>query len=669
LKKFALFRPLDPRLSADLRKQRSSIVKGLLCVLATSLLTTATIPLIEKSVTAIQEAAPLSLSEKERRRQEDEALKKRAGEIAKRLGVESEVVRATLAPVSTDAPSRVRQAEEEALVRKLRLDRERVRAALSDAGVTNRPSGNREAVVRLGLFSLLVVGVYIAKYWFTRGQTYYLSRAAARLGSDLRIRVFRKLQRLPVSYFSQKRAGAIQSVLTNDVNVYQSAVSVVRDSIDGPIKAVAAFGMILITQYQLALVAILFIPIMGVAISRNSRKMKAAQTAVQNDLSDLGAMSTEAMLGVRVTKAFAAEERIAGRYDALVEQSYRSQMNAARRQASLRPLVELLGAGALASVLYICGWLSYFGLLQLGQIAALIYALDVINQGVRSMGYVSNTHAQVQAASQRIYDEVLDVPEPPSHEEGAVLTAPKGHLEFRNVTFRYPDGTEALRNVSFALEPGESLALVGPSGAGKSTIADLVLRFYDPSEGQVLFDGVDVRDLRTDWLRDQIGVVPQQTFLFAGTVADNIRLGAPNADDRQVADAARAAHAEEFVANLPGRYDEPVGEGGNRLSGGQRQRIAIARALVRRPTLLLLDEATSALDPESERVVTQALEDVMNERTTLFIAHRLTTAARADRILVLSRGEVVEQGSHAALMEANGAYAGLFRAFSGGVLG
>jgi subfamily B ATP-binding cassette protein MsbA len=667
LKKFDLFRPLDPRLAADLKKQRSSILKGLLCVLATSLLTAATIPLINLSVTAIQEAAPLKATLKEREQQQDKQLEERAKKIAPKLGVAEEPVVEALRPVAQGNSDRVLEAETDALAKGLNVDRARAREALLGSGVS--PSGNIAAVWRLGLFSALVVLLYIAKYWFTRGQTYYLSRAVARMGSDLRVRLFRKLQRLPVSYFSQKRAGAIQSVLTNDVNVYQSAISIVRDSIDGPVKAVTAFVSILVIQPQLALVAILFVPIMGVAIQRNSRKMKRAQAAVQDDLANLGAMSTEAMLGVRVTKAFAAEESMAQRYEGLVEMTFNSQMAAAKRQASLRPLVELLGAGALATVLYICGWLSFWGQLQLGQIAAMIYGLDLINQGVRSIGYVSNTRAQVEAASTRIYDEVLDVPEPPHIEQGRILENPRGHIEFRNVTFRYPDGTEALRNVSFELEPGHSLALVGPSGAGKSTIADLVLRFYDPSEGQILFDGVDVRELRADWLRGQIGVVPQQTFLFAGSVAENIRLGAPEAGDGDVSEAARAAHAEEFVVNLPERYAAQVGEGGNRLSGGQRQRVAIARALVRKPTLLLLDEATSALDPESERAVTEALDEVMRERTTLFIAHRLTTAARADRILVLSRGEVVEEGSHSQLLMANGAYAGLFRAFSGGVLG
>ncbi|RYG34806.1 ABC transporter ATP-binding protein [bacterium] len=355
-------------------------------------------------------------------------------------------------------------------------------------------------------------------------------------------------------------------------------------------------------------------------------------------------------------------------YDGLVDRSLGSQVAAARRQATLRPLVELIGAFALATIIFFCGWLSYNGQLQLGQIAALLLALDRINQGFRSLGGVANTYSQVQAASDRIHREILDVPDAPDASGGRILERIEGRIEFRNVSFQYPDGTEALRDVSFVIQPGTSLALVGPSGAGKSTVADLLLRFYDPTAGQILLDGTDIQDLDPSWLRAHVGVVPQQTFLFAGSIAENVRLGKGDASEEQIEVALQQAHATEFVSTLPARADSLLGEGGAGLSGGQRQRVAIARALVRDPAVLLLDEATSALDAESERAVTEALDEAMRSRTTLFIAHRLTTAARADRILMMSRGEAVESGTHPELMAANGPYAGLFRAFSGGVL-
>ena len=528
--------------------------------------------------------------------------------------------------------------------------------------------GDPGMVRLLGYYSLAVVGIFVAKYWFTRGQAYYLSKAAAKLATDLRIKLFRKLQRLPVSYFGSKRVGGIYSVLTNDVNVYQNAVGAVRDSIDGPAKAIIFFGLVIYAQWQLALIATLFLIPMIVIIQRNGRKMKAAQAQVQTDLAEVSAMSNEAITGTRVIRAFAAEPQIEATYESLVGKSYRSQVHSIRILAALRPLVELIGAVAISIVIYLCGWLAYRGEITVGGVTLLIFSLDRINQAFRSIAGVTNTYNMVQAASDRIYGEILDVPEAVDLKATRTLPNPQGRIEFRGVTFRYPDGTEALSNVSFTLEPGTSLALVGPSGAGKSTIADLILRFYDPTEGLILFDGTDVRELNTEWLRQQIGVVPQQTFLFAGTVKENVLMGDPTATDEQIAEASVAAHAEEFIRELPAKYETEIGETGNRLSGGQRQRLAIARALVRRPTLLLLDEATSALDPTSERVVTDALAEIMKTRTTLFIAHRLTTAARADRILVLSKGEVVEAGTHKELLESHGAYAGLFAAFSGGVL-
>ncbi|HEY0866390.1 MAG TPA: ABC transporter ATP-binding protein [Fimbriimonas sp.] len=583
----AVFRRFDPRLAAELRTQRKPILLGVACAAVTGALTTSFIPLLERAVRILGQAATGAVD-----------------------------------------------------------------------------------LMAVAQVSLAIVALFVVKYWFTRGQTYYLSQASARLSANMRQRLFAKLLRLPVSYFNERRAGSIQSVLTNDVGVYQSAVTIIRDSIDGPIKAVGAFGTILYFQPILALIAFLFMPVFVVVIQNNARKMKKAQRQVQEDLASLNATTQEALQGTRVVKAFGAEARMEEVYAQLVEQTYDSQMRATRRVAALRPLVELIGAVAVAIVLFVAGILAGQGLSSVSGLFASIFALDVINQGVRNLASVNNTYAQVQAAAERIYGEILDQPDEHLENPSAKrLEKPRGRIQFENVSFAYPDGTRALSNVSFCIEPGSSLAMVGPSGAGKSTIADLLLRFYDPTEGRILLDGADLRDLDTSWLRSQIGVVPQHTFLFAGSIEDNVRLADPDATEEELRWALRKAHAEEFVAEMARRTTSELGERGVRLSGGQMQRIAIARALVRKPAILLLDEATSALDATSEKAVTEALDEVMQERTTLFIAHRLTTAARADRILVLSRGEVVEQGSHTELLEANGPYAGLFRAFSGGVLG
>lgn len=522
---------------------------------------------------------------------------------------------------------------------------------------------------RLGWLSLAVIALFGIKYWFTRGQTYYLSLAAARLTSGLRQRLFDKLQRLPIAYHNEKRLGATQSVLTNDVNVYQNAISIVRDSIDGPIKIVGGFITIFVLQWKLALASMVVIPVLAYVIQRNSRKMKVAQADVQNDLAAVGGAIQELLSGTRVIRAFGAEERASQQVSGLIDQSLTSQARAIRRIATLRPLVELIGAFGLAFVVYLCGSLVRDGSLTVASLGAFLIALDVINQGAKNLGSLGQTLGQIGASTDRIYAEVLDVPEEVASRSGLLRPeSARGLVEFRQVGFAYPDGTRALSNVSFVIEPGQSLALVGPSGSGKSTIADLMLRFYDPSEGTIFFDGVDVRELDPEWLRAQIGVVPQQTFLFAGSIAENIRLGSPSATPAMLEAAARAAHVEPFAALMPRGLDTDLGERGVRLSGGEMQRVAIARAVVRRPTMLLLDEATSNLDAMSEKAVQEALEEVMRGRTTLFIAHRLTTAARADRILMLRRGEVLEYGSHRQLIDEGGAYAGMVRAFTSGSL-
>jgi subfamily B ATP-binding cassette protein MsbA len=397
--------------------------------------------------------------------------------------------------------------------------------------------------------------------------------------------------------------------------------------------------------------------------------MRSAQKEVQDDLAEMSALSQEALIGSRVIKAFSAQDKMGELYGGLVEKQLSSQIFAIRRFAQLRPMVELIGAGSLSIVLLICGFMAKEGLLQISQIVALTFALDTINQGAKSIANVNSTYNQVQAAAERIYTEVLDVAEEDLGKgQGRRLDSLEGRIEFRGVSFDYPDGTPALKGVSFVIEPGTSLALVGPSGAGKSTIADLMLRFYDPSEGQILLDGVDYRELNIEWLRGQFGVVPQQTFLFAGSIAENLRLGQADASDEKIREAAAAANALVFIEKTEEGFETVLGERGARLSGGEGQRLAIARALVRDPRILLLDEATSALDAHSEKVVTEALEKAMVSRTTLFIAHRLTTAARATQILMLRSGEVLEQGSHEDLVAANGPYAAMYKTFAAGLL-
>ena len=515
--------------------------------------------------------------------------------------------------------------------------------------------------------SCILIGfIFLLRYIFVRLQTYYLAVAVTRLTTSLRRRLMSKLLRLPVTYFNEKRSGAVQSVLTNDVNVFQSAVQILRDSVEAPIKAIGALAVIFYLQWEMAVATFAMIPILGVIVHQNSKKMRRVQQEVQADLAEVGAITQETLQGVRVVKAFGAEDQMDAQYRSLTERSLKSQLSAAKLVAKLRPLVELLGASGLILAFLIGGLIAVSRGMEVASMIVLAACLDSINQGFRGISNLSSTYASVQAAADRIYSEVLDVPEPPELSGSKTISSIEGRIEFREVSFTYPDGTDALHKVSFVIEPGTSLALVGPSGAGKSTIADLFLRFYEPTEGQILFDGVDIREINAGWLRAQIGVVPQQTFLFAGSIDENLRLGAAEATEEQIGKALRMAHAENFTAEFRERNVPVMGERGAKLSGGQMQRVAIARALIREPAVLLLDEATSALDAASETAVTEALQEVMATRTTLFIAHRLTTAARASKILLLKRGQVVETGSHRELLEMNGEYAALWRLFNGG---
>ncbi len=517
--------------------------------------------------------------------------------------------------------------------------------------------------------ALAVVGIFILKYFLTRGSIYFLTEAGLRIVSDLRVRLFDKLQRLPISYFNAKRSGEIQSVLTNDVQAYQSAVMIIRDSLDGPFKALIAICLVFYLSWQLALVSMVFVPLIAFVVNRSGRKVKRAQGDMQDATARLTAMTSEALQGTRIVRAFGAEDEMAKGYHSHVEDTFISSLQVTKRVASLRPLVELIGAVAIALVLVVSGYLAVHTDFEVEKMAALLFALDVINQGFRTIGYANNTYNQVLASTDRIYREVLDVPE--AHEDSAsphdVLQSVIGRVEFRGVSFTYPDGTIALEDVSFVIEAGQSLALVGPSGAGKSTVADLLLRFYEPTGGDIFLDGVNLKSLDVAWLRSLIGVVPQQTFLFAGTIADNIRMGKPDATSDEVEQAAKAAHCDVFIEPLPAVYETEIGESGVGLSGGERQRVAIARAIIRKPAILLLDEATSSLDAVSEKHVQEAFDTIMQDRTTLFIAHRLTTAARASRILMLRRGRVLEYGTHRELIEMNGAYAAMYQAFNEGI--
>ncbi len=513
---------------------------------------------------------------------------------------------------------------------------------------------------------LLLLGIFALSALFGAGQSYLLSRVGAGVVADLRRALFSHLLTLSPRFFGDHKTGDLTSRLTADVGTVQTVTSTALAQLAAQsVSLIGAVILLILTSARLSLLTLAVIPlIIGTAIFIG-RRIRKVSREVQDAVAAANASAEEAISGVRVVQSFTAENVERGRYGQGILVSFLAALRRARLQALMSGVMSFLTFGALAVVLWYGGRQVMNGSMTPGNLVTfLIYALQV-GGTVAALTGIFNQFQEALGASGRIFellDERSDLPAPAAP---LPLARAEGRVEFRDVSFTYDgqstfEGAAVLRHINVDVPAGQVVALVGPSGAGKTTFVNLIPRFWDVTGGSLRVDGHDIRGYPLADLRAQVGLVPQETLLFSGTVRENILYGRPDASPQDVEAAAKAANAHDFIRAFEHGYETVVGERGVKLSGGQRQRVAIARAILKDPRILILDEATSALDNESEALVQAALERLMQHRTTFVIAHRLSTIRNADRILVMNAGEVVEDGTHSELLAQGGLYRDLY---------
>jgi ATP-binding cassette, subfamily B, bacterial MsbA len=505
----------------------------------------------------------------------------------------------------------------------------------------------------IGLF----LGLVVLQGLCSMGHSYLTAGVSQHIVADFRRHLFAHLQTLSVSFFARRRTGELLSRLMNDVTVIQSVVTETPiDTAKQLVTFVGGIAFLLAMNWRLCLLILVLLPLLVLVAKFFGRRLKSLSTSIQDQTAALSTLIEEVISGIRIVKSFVQTKREDARFSLQVGQTLSLTLRRAGILAVFIPVISLLTFSAAAAVLWYGGRQVIDGAVSPGELFAFVLFAGILIGPFSSAARVFAQIREAQGATERVF-EILDTqPEVRDDPNAMVLSNVFGHIQVEHVSFAYDPRQPVLTDVSFEAKPGELVAIVGPTGAGKTTVMNLIHRFYDPSEGRITIDGQDLRLVTLEsWYR-QIALVPQETILFGGTILDNIRYGNRNADEEAVREASRAAHAHEFIISFPDGYQTIVGEKGITISGGQRQRIALARAILKNPRILLLDEATSALDSESERLVQEALEQLMKGRTTFVIAHRLTTIQRADRILVLNKGRLVETGTHNELMARQGLY-------------
>ena len=507
----------------------------------------------------------------------------------------------------------------------------------------------------------ILIAVFVVRAIVDVVSQFLIADAGESVTRDLRQSVYAHLQNLSLGFFASRRTGELTSRLSSDVTVVRIAlVNNIATLLSNVLTVIGSAALIITINWRLTAIVVLIFPLATIIARLYSRSLRPLSTQVQDKLADATATAEEAISGVRVVKSFGREPYEVRRFNEATQEVFRSSLKLARIRATFGPLIGLMFFFALVGLLWFGSQEVSAGRLNAGDLVAFLLYGGVIAGGISGLATIFSQFQEAIGATRRLF-EILDTqPEvrdaPAAREVGQV----QGRITFDHVSFAYEDGVEVVSDISFEIAPGEILALVGPSGAGKSTLFNLIPRFYDPTSGAVRLDGYDLRELQVASLRATIAIVPQDTMLFSGSVRENILYGDLNAGEAEMIAAAKAANAHDFIQALPRGYDTLVGERGVKLSGGQRQRVAIARAILKNPRILLLDEATSALDSESEGLVQEALGRLMQGRTTIIIAHRLSTVQVAHRIAVLDKGRLVELGTHDELMARRGLYYKLY---------
>lgn len=508
-------------------------------------------------------------------------------------------------------------------------------------------------------FCLAIVITYILKNIFSFMQTYYMTIVEQGVLKDLRSDLYRQYLRLPLGFFTEERKGNLISRIINDVQIMRdSSIAVINSVFRDPPMIILYITVLFIINWKLTLIIFILAPVTALILSKVGDSLKRSSQRSQEKISNITSILDESIGAIRIVKAFNMEKYEQKRFDTENEK-YRYDMTKLERKKALgSPISESIGVITVAIILYIVGYqiLTKTSSMTIGTFVVYLGTFLTLMPSLKLIGQVSNSIKEGSAASERVFGLIDIEPDIQDIPDAKPLKDFKESIEFKNVNFKYEKSEEILRNVNLKINKGEIVALVGPSGAGKSTLVDLIPRFYDVQSGEILIDGTNIKNVKSGDLRKLMGIVTQETLLFNDTIRNNIAYGESEIPLEKIIEAAKAANAHNFISKLDTGYDTVIGDRGVKLSGGERQRLSIARALLKNPPILILDEATSSLDTESEILVQQAIERLMEGRTSVVIAHRLSTIKNADKIVVISKGEIVEIGKHSELLEKDGIY-------------